>query len=137
MGGQATVRSIFVNLPVADLERAVRFFTAVGFRFDPEFASDDATCMIVAESIFVMLMTEEQFATYTPKPVADTGVATEVLLCLRLESREDVDAMVLRAVEAGGRIYSEPQDHGFMYGHGFEDPDGHIWELVYLSAGTE
>jgi len=125
-------RSIYVNLPVADLDRAVQFFTAVGFTFNPDFASDDATCMIVDERIFVMLLTEKRFATYTPKPVVDASAGTEVLVCLQLECREDVDVMVQRAVDAGGRTYSEPQDHGFMYGHGFEDPDGHIWELIHM-----
>ncbi len=125
-------RSVFVNLAVADLDRAVRFFTAVGFTFNPEFASDDATCMIVDERIFVMLLTEEKFATFTPKPLCDARTHSEVLVCLQLERREDVDAMVQRALEAGGRTYGEPQDHGFLYGHGFEDPDGHIWELIHM-----
>jgi predicted lactoylglutathione lyase len=125
-------RSIYVSLPVADLDRAVAFFTAVGFTFNPEFASDDATCMIVDQRIFVMLLTEERFATYTPKPVADARAGTEVMVCLQLERRADVDDMVQRAVEAGGRTYREPEDHGFMYGHGFEDPDGHIWELIHM-----
>lgn len=125
-------RSIYVNLPVADLDKAVEFFAAVGFTFNPEFASDDATCMIVDQRIFVMLLTEERFATYTPKPVADARAGTEVLVCLQLECRADVDDMVQRAVEAGGRTYREPEDHGFMYGHGFEDLDGHIWELIHM-----
>jgi len=127
-------RSIYVNLPVADLDRAIQFFTAVGFIFNPEFTSEDATCMIVDERIYVMLLTRERFASFTPKPVCDAGKVTEVLVCLQLDRREDVDTMVQRAVGAGGRTYSEPQDHGFMYGHGFEDPDGHIWELVHMSA---
>lgn len=127
-------RSIYVNLPVADLDKAVEFFTAVGFTFNPEFASDDATCMIVDQRIFVMLLTEQRFATYSPKPVADTTTGTEVLVCLQLERRADVDDMVQRAVEAGGRTYREPEDHGFMYGHGFEDLDGHIWELIHMRA---
>ena len=127
-------RSIFVNLPVADLDKAVRFFTAVGFTFNPDFASDTATCMIVDERIYVMLLTHDKFRTFTPKPISDASASTEVLVCLQLESREDVEAMVKRAVDAGGQTYSEPQDHGFMYGHGFEDPDGHIWELIHMSA---
>jgi predicted lactoylglutathione lyase len=112
----------------------VRFFTAVGFTFNPDFASDTATCMIVDERIYVMLLTHDKFGTFTPKPISDASASTEVLVCLQLESREDVEAMVKRAVDAGGQTYSEPQDHGFMYGHGFEDPDGHIWELIHMSA---
>jgi len=127
---------IFVNLPVKSLKRSVEFFTNLGFSFNPQFTDDTATCMIVSEDIFVMLLTEAKFKTFTPKEICDTTKSTEVLVCLSIESRENVDAMVRKAVAAGGTTYNEPQDHGFMYGHGFQDLDGHIWELVYMEASA-
>ncbi len=125
-------KQIFVNLPVADLERAITFFSALGFTFNAQWTDSSATCMIVGENIFVMLLNRERFQTFTPKPVADARQTTEVLVCLGLDSRDEVDTLVRKAVAAGGSIYNEAQDHGFMYGHGFQDLDGHLWELVYL-----
>jgi uncharacterized protein len=126
---------IFVNLPVRSLDKSVEFFTSLGFRFNPQFTDETATCMIVSDDIFVMLLTQEKFRTFTPKPICDAAQATEVLVCLSLDSREEVDGMVRKAVAAGGTTYNEPQDHGFMYQHGFEDPDGHIWELIHMVPG--
>ena len=125
---------IFVNLPVKDLTRSVEFFTKLGFGFDEQFTDETATCMIVSDDIFVMLLTEEKFQTFTPKKICDAGKFTEVLVCLSLESRANVEEMVAKAVAGGGSTYNEPQDHGFMYAHGFQDLDGHIWELIYLEA---
>ena len=130
-------RSIFVNLPVADLGRSVAFFGALGFSFNPRFTDDSATCMILGENLFAMLLTRERFAGFTPRPVADARAATEVLICLALDGRAEIDAMVRAAVAAGGAAHGEPQDHGFMYQHGFHDPDGHIWELVHLIESEE
>ena len=123
---------IFVNLPVKNLEKSVEFFTRLGFTFNPQFNDETATCMIVADNIFVMLLIEDKFKTFTPKEICDAAKSTEVLLCLSSESREKVDEMVRNAVAAGGATYSEPQDHGFMYGHGFQDLDSHIWEIVFM-----
>jgi predicted lactoylglutathione lyase len=125
---------IFVNLPVKDLHRSVEFFTKVGFTFNRQFTDGSAACMIVTEDIFVMLLTEKKFKTFTPKEICDAKQCTEVLVCLSLETRSKVDEMVQRAVEAGGATYNEPQDHGFMCGHAFQDLDGHIWELIYMEA---
>ena len=125
---------IFVNLPVKNLDHSVAFFTQLGFRFDPQFTDEMATGMIVGENIFVMILVEIKFKTFTPKVICDATKSTEVLVCLSLESRQEVDAMVSKAVAAGGSTYNEPQDHGFMYGHGFQDLDGHIWELIYMEA---
>ncbi len=125
-------KQIFVNLPVADLERAITFFSALGFTFNAQWTDSSATCMIVGDNIFIMLLNRERFQTFTPKPVADARQTTEVLVCLGLDSRDEVDTLVRKAVAAGGSIYNEAQDHGFMYGHGFQDLDGHLWELVYL-----
>ena len=128
------VTQIFVNLPVKDLDRSITFFRSLGFDFNPQFTDETATCMIVAESIHVMLLTEAKFQSFTPKPVCDATKTTEVLVCLSLGSRAEVEAMVEKAVAGGGSTYHEPQDHGFMYQHGFQDPDGHIWELVHMSG---
>lgn len=126
-------QQIYVNLPVKDLERSIAFFTALGYSFNPRFTDETATCMIVSDNIFVMLLTEDKFKAFTPKPVIDATQGTEVLLCLSCESRERVDELVRKAVAAGGSTISEPQVHGdFMYGHGFQDPDGHIWELTWM-----
>jgi hypothetical protein len=125
---------IFVNLPVKDLTKSVAFFTKLGYSFNPEFTDETATCMIVSDDIMVMLLTHEKFSNFTPKPISDATKATEVLVCLSVETRAKVDEMVRNAVAAGGSTHSQPQDHGFMYGHGFTDIDGHIWELVYLQA---
>src|SRR6476659_1145531 len=123
--------NIFVNLPVRDLDKSVEFFTKLGYTFNPQFTDSTATCMIVAESIYVMLLTREKFQTFTPKPVSDATQSTEVLICLSCDDRDSVDALVAKATAAGGSTYREAQDHGFMYQHGFQDLDGHIWELVY------
>lgn len=125
---------IFVNLPVKNLNKSIEFFTKLGFSFNQQFTDETATCMIVTDDIFVMLLTEEKFKTFTPKEICDTKKYTEVLVCLSLDSRARVDEMVRKAVTAGGTTYNESQDHGFMYGHGFQDLDGHIWELIFYGA---
>jgi predicted lactoylglutathione lyase len=125
-------RKIFVNLPIGDMARSRAFFAALGFEFNPQFTNEQGACMVIAEDIYAMLLVQPFFQTFTPKRVADARESTEVLVCLSCDSREEVDALVKKAVAAGGRTYKEPQDHGFMYGHGFEDVDGHIWELVWM-----
>lgn len=127
---------VFVNLPVASLDRSVDFFTRLGFSFNPDFTDNTATCMIVDDNIYVMLLTHDKFRQFTPKAICDTNNSTEVLVCLSIDSREQVDALVGEAVAAGGTTYKAPEDHGFMYGHGFQDPDGHIWELVYMDTNA-
>lgn len=127
---------IFVNLPVKDLAKSAEFFTKLGFNFNPRFTDETAACMIVTEDIFVMLLTEAKFKEFTSKEICDATKSTEVLVCLSVESRARVDEMVRKAVSAGGTTYNEPQDHGFMYGHGFQDLDGHIWELVYMEPSA-
>jgi len=127
---------IFVNLPVKNRMKSVDFFTKLGFTFDPKFTDETAACMVVAEDIFVMLLTEAKFRTFTPKQICDATKSTEVLVCLSAESREGVNETVRKAVAAGGNTYNEPQDHGFMYGHGFQDLDGHIWELIYMQPAA-
>lgn len=129
-------RKIFVNLPVKDLNKSIEFFTKLGFKFNPQFTDETATCMIVSEDIFVMLLTEPKFREFTPKAICDATQNTEVLVCLSCESPTEVDEIVSKAVTAGGRLYNEPQDHGFMYAHGFQDLDGHIWELMHMDPNA-
>ena len=125
-------QQIFVNLSVKDLPKSKTFFEKLGYSFNPQFTNDDAACMVVSDTIYVMLLTEPFFKNFTSKDLVDAKKATEVLVCLSAESRTAVDDIVRKAVAAGGRIYNEPQDHGFMYGHGFEDLDGHQWEFAYM-----
>lgn len=123
---------VFLNLPVKDLNKAIEFFTKLEFSFDPQFTDENATCMIVGEDTFVMLLVEKFFKTFTKKEICDTAKYTEMIVALSAESREKVDQMIDKVVEAGGREYREPQDHGWMYERSFEDIDGHIWEIVYM-----
>lgn len=130
-------RQIYVNLPVKDLKRSLAFFTALGFGFEPKFTNDNAACMILGENIFVMLLVERFFKTFTKKALCDAKKSTEVLVCLSCDSRAHVTDLVSKATAAGGTIPRELQDHGFMYGHAFEDLDGHIWELIYMEPSTQ
>jgi uncharacterized protein len=132
-------RLIFVNLPVADLERSTAFYEAIGATRNPTFSDETAACMVVSDVIHVMILTHDKFRQFTPRPIADARSGTEVLLCISADSREAVDEMTEKAVAAGGSEVREPQDHGFMYGRSFEDPDGHIWEPMWmdLAAATQ
>jgi uncharacterized protein len=127
---------IFVNLPVKNLNKSIEFFTKLGYSFNQQFTDETATCMVVTDDIFIMLLTEEKFKTFTPNEICDAKKCTEVLVCLSFDSRAKVDEVVRKAVAAGGTTYNEPQDHGFMYGHGFQDLDGHIWELIYMEPSA-
>ena len=127
---------IFVNLPVKNLARSIEFFTRLGYSFNPQFTNKNATCMIVGDDIFVMLLVEEFFKTFTPKQICDTTISTEVLICLSCESRDAVDALMRKAVAAGGSTPNPPKDHGFMYGHGYQDLDGHLWELMHMDMNA-
>ncbi|MGA7938260.1 MAG: VOC family protein [Kovacikia sp.] len=125
-------RKIFLNLPVKNLKQSIDFFTKLGFSFNPQFTDETATCIIVSDDIFVMLLTHDKFKSFTPNTICDATKSTEVLVCLSSESRTAVDEMVSQAISAGGKTYNEPQDHGFMYAHSFQDLDGHIWEIMYM-----
>jgi predicted lactoylglutathione lyase len=127
-------QQIFVNLPIADVAASRAFFSALGFQFNPQFSNDQALCMVVSDTIFVMLLRRDFFAGFCTKPVVDARQGTEVLLCLSRDSRAAVDRMVAQAVAAGGSVPRPPQIHGeAMYGHAFEDLDGHVWELVWMN----
>jgi predicted lactoylglutathione lyase len=127
---------IFVNLPVKDLNRSVEFFTKLGFTFNQQFTDEKATCMIIGDDIFVMLLVESFFKTFTKKQIVDATKSTESIICLSAESKEKVDDMVRKALEAGGTSSNEKQDQGFMYGHGFQDPDGHLWEVMWMDPAA-
>jgi predicted lactoylglutathione lyase len=125
-------KQIFVNLPVNNLEKTKAFFAHLGYSFNAQFTNDDAACMVVSDTIYVMLLTEPFFKGFTKKSIANAHETTEVLVCLSCENRAEVDSLVQKALAAGGKAPIAPQDHGFMYAHGFEDLDGHQWELCYM-----
>lgn len=127
---------IFVNLPVKDLDRSVEVFTKLGYSFNAQFTDANATCMIIGDDIFVMLLVEPFFQTFTPRPIADATRSTEVLMGLSAESRDAVNRIVETAFAAGARRVKDPSDHGFMYGWGFEDLDGHIWEYFWMDPAV-
>ncbi len=126
------VNKLFVNLPVADLQKSIQFFSQLGFSFNEQFTDDKAACMIIGQNIYAMLLVKERFSDFTKKPISDAHTTTEVLLAIDVPARNAVDEMVHKAVTAGGSIYMEPQDHGWMYQHSFADLDGHQWEVFFM-----
>jgi predicted lactoylglutathione lyase len=128
--------NLFVNLPVRDLARSMEFFKKLGFSFNAQFTDDTAACMIVSENAYVMLLTHPKFKAFAPNAICDATKNTEVLVALSCENRGKVDELVAKAVAAGGRTYSKPKDYGFMYGHGFQDLDSHVWEVFYMDASA-
>lgn len=129
------VKQIFVNLPVKDLDKTIEFFTKLGFKFNPQFTDENATCMIIGENMFAMLLVEKFFKTFISKEIADARKSTEVLLALSVGSRNEVNDMVNKAIKAGGKEPRHAQDHGWMYSRAFEDIDGHIWEVFHMDEG--
>jgi len=125
-------KQIFINLPVKDLKKSMVFFEKLGFSFNMQFTDDSAACLMIGENIYAMLLLEKFFKTFTNKEIADANKLTEVLIAIDVESREEVDEMIRKAVDAGGVTYRNPQDHGWMYGHSFADLDGHQWEVLYM-----
>jgi predicted lactoylglutathione lyase len=124
---------IFVNLPVSDLPRSMAFYAALGAVNNEQFTDHTAACMVFSETIHVMLLTHDKFRQFTPKTIANARETTEVLICISADSRNDVDGTLAKAEAAGGTIDVGPkQDYGFMYGRSFEDPDGHIWEVMWM-----
>lgn len=129
-------RKIFLNLPVADVEKSIAFFTALGFSFNPQFTDSTAACLVISDTLYAMLLTHEKFKSFAPKGICDTTQANEVLITLSCESRAEVDALVQKAVAAGGRSHNPAQDHGFMYDHDFIDLDGHAWGVMYMDLAA-
>ncbi|MCX5390592.1 VOC family protein [Streptomyces sp. NBC_00094] len=129
---------IFVNLPVKDLDASKAFFEKLGYSFNPQFSDDTAGCLVISDTIFAMLLTEEKFKTFTApgKEISDATKATEVLVTLSAESREKVDELADAALAAGAGPAKEPMDMGFMYGRSFTDLDGHHWELFWMDPAA-
>lgn len=125
---------IFVNLPVRDLDASKAFFAALGYSFNPQFTDENAACMVISESIFVMLLVEPFFQTFTPQPLCDARRQTEVITCLSADSRKTVDSLVDKALAAGGTEPMPARDYGFMYQRGFQDRDGHLWEIAHMDG---
>lgn len=123
---------VFINLPVKDLNRSKAFFAGLGYQFNPQFSDENAAAMVISDNITAMLLVESYFQTFTQKSVSDATKTTEVLIALDAASREEVQETIAKAKELGATIYSEPQDHGWMYQHAFADPDGHQWEIAYM-----
>jgi predicted lactoylglutathione lyase len=124
--------NIFLNLPVKSLETSVKFFTALGYTFNQQFTDENATCLVISENIYAMLLVEPFFQGFTRKQIADTSEVTEVLIALSVDSRDEVDRLVDAAMAAGGTYAGDPQDQGFMYSRSFADPDGHNWEILFM-----
>ena len=126
---------IFINLPVTDLARSTAFYEAIGAEKNPQFSDDTASCMVLSDTIHAMLLTHDKYRQFTSKPIADAHAASQMLICVSADSRADVDAVIGKASGAGGVADPSPaQDHGFMYGRSFEDPDGHHWEVMWMDA---
>lgn len=132
------MRYIFVNLPVKSAEASKAFFAALGFQHNPQFSDEQTTSIVIDQNIIVMLLEEEKFKTFTKLPISDTQAGKEVLNALSCESKQEVDDLYNKAIAAGGQPWMPKQDLGFMYGHSFQDPDGHVWELVWMdTSGVE
>jgi len=127
---------IFVNLPVADVDASKKFFTELGYTINPQFTTDDCACVVISDTIIAMLLSKQRYADFTKKQIADATKTSEVLLCLSAESREKVDELCDKALAAGGAATGETQDHGYMYGRAFDDPDGHTWEVMWMDPAA-
>ena len=128
---------IFVNLPVADVKRSTAFYEAIGATKNPQFSDDSTSCMVISDTIFVMILTHEKFRQFSPKAIPNAHETAQVLLALSADSREAVDDMTAKAGAQGVKLDPCPQqDYGFMYGRSFEDPDGHIWEVMWMDPAA-
>ncbi|MFF1678501.1 VOC family protein [Streptomyces sp. NPDC058256] len=127
---------IFVNLAVNDVDTSKKFFTEIGYTINPQFSTDDCACVVISDTIVAMMLSKQRYADFTKKEIADSTKTSEVLLCLSAESREKVDELVDNAIAAGGSAAGETQDHGFMYGRAFDDPDGHTWEVMWMDPAA-
>ena len=132
----STQTQIFVNLPVKDLNRSISFYTGLGYTVNPQFTNEQGACIVISDTIYLMILVEEFFQGFTKKQIADAHKTTEVLLCLSAETREGVDELVNKAIAAGGTTPNDSNDHGFMYQWGFQDPDGHLWEVAWMDMSA-
>ena len=131
-----TPHKLFVNIAVSDVQRSIRFFEALGFAFNPQFTDATGTCMLVGEDAYFMLLNKDRFTGFSKRPLGDPRRETNALFAISVNSREEVDAMVKKAVAAGGSYAVDPQDHGFMYGWSFYDLDGHHWEVFWMDPSA-
>lgn len=129
-------KNIFINLPVKDVKKSTTFFQSLGFEFNAQFSTVNTASMIIYDNIFAMIMEEDRFKEFSKKEIVDTAVSAEAIFCLSADTRDQVDEFVNKAIASGGKVLNEPQDHGFMYGWGFQDLDGHIWEIVYMDESA-
>jgi predicted lactoylglutathione lyase len=127
---------LFVNIPVSDLQRSIEFFETLGFTFNPQFTDSTATCMLVGEDAYFMLLTKDRFTGFSQRALSDPRSATSALFAISVDSRQEVDAIVNKAIAAGGSPAVDPQDHGFMYGWSFRDPDGYHWEVFWMDPSA-
>ncbi|MFD8422051.1 VOC family protein [Streptomyces sp. NPDC059466] len=127
---------IFVNLAVNDVDASKKFFTELGYTINPQFSTDDCACVVISDTIVAMLLSKQRYADFTKKEIADPARTSEVLLCLSAESREKVDELCDKALAAGGSGTRDAQDHGYMYGRSFDDPDGHTWEVMWMDPAA-
>jgi uncharacterized protein len=126
------INSIFVNLPVKDLQRSIKFFSQMGFKFNPQFTNEEATCMILGKDMYAMLLVEKTFTGFTKRPIGEAPKTAEVIVSLMLDNRPDVDILADKALKAGAVNYSDPVEMGFMYTRSFQDLDGHLWEVGWM-----
>lgn len=127
-------KKIFINLPLADLKRAMAFYTTIGFTNNPQFTDDTAACMILTEEIYVMLLTHSKFSQFTTKEIGNAFKTASVINSLSVDSNEEVNTMIEKALASGGKESNEAKDYGFMQQRGFEDLDGHLWEVLYMDV---
>ena len=132
----ATAHKLFVNVPISDLQRSIEFFEALGFTFNQQFTDATATCMLVGEDAYFMLLDKARFAGFSKRPAGESRKQTNALFAFSLNSRAEVDEIVKKAVSAGGSLALDPQDHGFMYGWSFYDLDGHHWEVFWMDPAA-
>jgi predicted lactoylglutathione lyase len=125
---------IFVNLPVKDLDRSKAFYTELGYTINEQFTDENAASVVISDTIYAMLLTEPFFKTFTTKEIADASTSTEAIIALSAGSRREVDELADKALAAGGSPSRDPQDEGFMYARSFEDPDGHLWEVIWMDV---
>ena len=135
-GNSVVATKVFINLPIKDLSRSVRFFSELGFVFDQQFTDKNATCMILNDDTSVMLLVNDFFQTFTNKQIADPNTTSETIIAISAESKKAVITLVQKALDAGAKPHNEPDDQVFMYGWGFEDLDGHLWEVIWMNPAA-
>ncbi len=130
-------KMIFVNLPVQDLSASMTFFDAIGYKNNPQYTDETAACMVISETIYLMLLTHPKFMQFSPNPIVDANKGTEVLTCLSMESKEELNAHLEKVISAGGKEFRGPTDYGFMFSRCYQDLDGHVWEVIWMDPSAQ